>query len=274
MPCWRSKQMKRSCGCVECPMVNSVSCIVFRSQWRLRENGSHQLVAPAVLLVFLGQAQTKVYIVQDILAYFFRLECCSGNGIGNFQTVVDSLVLEFAPVSFLRSAVPSTCIDFNNQLLPLYEYQGIVKSGGLLWAHAVIKSARFCAISVGPKRFRVISNFVKAVPRKRTLLHPTACLDHVIFCLMVVGLSLKQRNINNVEKLRTSVTLIAVFKKGQFFCWSCADRTNPVAVIVFAHNLSRDATAACLVRICQANNSFNVRHLSPHPRRWRGTTQA
>src|SRR5258708_33035517 len=86
----------------------------------------------------------------------------------------------------------------------------------------------------------------------------------MVFSLMMPRVGIQQRNIDDVEELRRRIVLIPVLRKRHFSRWPRAHRANP-STIAAGNNLAASKAAAVrrLVGVCQADDAFDVSHLSP-----------
>src|ERR1700722_16673543 len=113
MPCcWRS--WRKNFGVwMEWPIVNTGGGMV-GSEWRIPENGGHDLVTSiVVLLEGLGQANAEVDFAEGVGAERFGFQSVDHRQIGKLQSVVDAVKFESGIVISDRLAIADLGSDGN-----------------------------------------------------------------------------------------------------------------------------------------------------------------
>jgi len=88
--------------------------------------------------------------------------------------------------------------DLNIELVRLDKHQGTPKCEGLRVADSVKIAIALRVIVVDPKRRWTVAQLLKCLERQLADLHPTTGIE-VVFSLVVTGIGIQQRNIEDVQ---------------------------------------------------------------------------
>src|ERR1700720_920115 len=122
-------------------------------------------------------------------------------------------------VAFIREgctkALPSRPVVTSNvdgEILRSDKEQRVTYRRRLILTDAIVMSC-LSAVAVYPKRSRLVSNGLQFTPGQLPLFYPTPEVDQMILSLMVMRLGSKQRDLDDVQELRTLFVLVTVLQK-------------------------------------------------------------
>ena len=143
-------------------------------EWRICEDGGHYFVATiVVLIVRLGQADAEVGMLQGVSTSGLALESFDGRGVGQFQIVSASIVLEICLVTSVELACGGFCDDLNRQRPGLDKQQGMPLSGRFASADTV-ETTSGGTVAVDPQSSRAVLEKLQRGPVKFTGFYPFA----------------------------------------------------------------------------------------------------
>jgi len=200
------------------------------SEWRIPENGGHDLVTSiVVLLEGLGQANAEVDFAEGVGAERFGFQSVDHRQIGKLQSVVDAVKFESGIVISDRLAIADLGSDGNGDAARSYQVKRIALRDGFGVADAVETSGG-SAIAIDPQSRRLLFELRHALPTKLTSLDPFASpVDEMIFSLMIVRNRIQQRNIDDIEQSGNAIVGVDAFPKLKFGGGTMTHRADPGA---------------------------------------------
>src|SRR5258705_12046053 len=100
-----------------------------------------------------------------------------------------------------------------------------------------IESARACAVTINPEGCWPLAELFQFAPWKLSYPHPQAFwIDLVVFRLMVTGNCFEQWHVDDVQKLRACVVLIATFRRPHLRRRPRAHGSKPTVIFPTSEN--------------------------------------
>src|SRR5688500_10863856 len=120
----------------------------------------------------------------------------------------------------------------------------------LILTDAIVVSC-LSAVAIYTKRSRFVSNSLQTVPCQLTLFYPPPRRNHMILRLMVTRIGSKQRNLDDIQELRTVFVLVPVLRKTNLCGFTGANGSDPSAICILENLPTSDASTVWrLVGIC------------------------